>query len=74
MGSEQQKMLMEELAEMDQLYKKIQKDYQEMPNDPRIVQAMIQHYQMKVAILNRIINDLNNVKQTNSSDHESIEL
>src|SRR3989339_141903 len=74
MGSEQQKMLMEQLAGMDQLYKKIQKDYQEMPNDPRIVQAMIQHYQMKVAILNRIINDLNNVKQTNSSDHESIEL
>ncbi len=74
MNPEQQKMLKDELAGMDLLYKKIQKDYQEMPNDPRIVKAMIQHYQMKVAILNRIIIDLNNVKQINTSDHESIKL
>lgn len=74
MSPEQQKILMNELTEMDNLYKKIQQDYKEMPNDPRIIQTMIQHYRMKVDVLNRIINDLQNVKQINSSNHESIQL
>lgn len=69
--------LMKELVEADDLYKKLQKDLKTMPNDPRIIQAIIQHYQIKLEILNRIVNDLknlHNVQQLNTKDNEKIEL
>ncbi len=74
MTPEQRQMLMDEMTNMDSMYKKLQNDLDAMPNDPRIMQAMLQHYQMKMDILNRIINDLENVQQLNSPNHESIEL
>lgn len=74
LSPEQRKMLTEEMTNMDNMYKKLQSDLKAMPNDPRIMQAMLQHYQMKMEVLNRIINDLNNVQQFNIPNHESIEL
>ncbi|PKP09420.1 MAG: hypothetical protein CVU09_10775 [Bacteroidetes bacterium HGW-Bacteroidetes-4] len=71
---EQKQMLIDEMTEMDNLYKKLQADYKDMPNDPRIIQAMLQHYQMKVAVLNNIINNLDKVNQLNYTHHESVEL
>lgn len=70
-------MLMKELAEADDLCKKLQKDLKTMPNDARIMQAIIQHYQTKLEILNRIVNDLkkiNNIQQLNNKSDEKIEL
>jgi hypothetical protein len=77
LAPEQKNMLVKEMTEMDAMYKKLQADYKEMPNDPRIVQALLQHYQMKVDVLNNIINNLNkvnNTNQLNSPNHESIKL
>ena len=74
MSDEQKEMLVKEMTEMDVLYKKLKEDYKDMPNDPRIVQALLQHYQMKMEVLNRIINDLNNVQQFNTPNHEDIEI
>lgn len=74
MTSEQRQLLTEEMTNMDNMYKKLQNDLNAMPNDPRIMQAMLQHYQMKMDILNRIINDLENVQHLKTPDHESIEL
>jgi hypothetical protein len=74
MTPEQKDMLVKELSEMDDMYEKLQKDSKLMPNDPRIIQAMLQHYQMKMDILNRIVNDLKNVQHLNSINHENIEL
>lgn len=74
MTKEQKKMLVEEMTQMDAMYKKLQKDYKTMPDDPRIIQAMLQHYQMKMDILNRIVNDLQNVQQLKTPDHESTEI
>ncbi len=71
---EQKEILLDEMTQMDAMYKKLQNDYKAMPNDPRIIQAMLQHYQMKMDILNRIIINLQNVKQFNSQNHENIEL
>ena len=74
MTPDQKVMLVEEMNDMDLMYKKLQKDYKAMPNDPRIIQAMLQHYQMKMDVLNRIVNDLENVEQLNHTDDESIKL
>lgn len=74
LSTEQREILTLEMSNMDNMYKKLQSDLNTMPNDPRIMQAMLQHYQMKMEILNRIIIDLNNVQQLNIRSHESIEL
>lgn len=71
---EKKEMLIDEMTTMDEMYKKLQKDYKAMPNDPRIIQALLQYYQMKMDILNRIVNNLENVQQLNSISHENIEL
>lgn len=74
MSTEQKQILADEMTEMDEMYKKLVKDYNAMPNDERIIQAMLNHYQMKMDILNRITNDLKNVKQLNTQNYESTEL
>jgi len=74
MTSEQKQLLVDEITSMDNMYKKLKNDYRAMPNDPRIIQAMLQYYQMKMDILNRIISDLENVQQLNFPNHENIEL
>jgi len=74
MTSEQKELLIQELSDMDEMFKKLQNDSKEMPNDPRIIQAMLQHYQMKIDILNRIVNDLKNVQYLNPQNHENVEL
>lgn len=74
LSAEQKELLVEEMTQMDAMYKKLQADYKAMPNDPRILQAMLQHYQMKVDVLNNIIINLNSMNQLNSPSHESVEL
>lgn len=74
MNAEQKQMLADEMTEMDEMYKRLIKDYNAMPNDDRIIQAMLNHYQMKMDILNRITNDLKNVQQLKTQNYESTEL
>ncbi len=74
MTLEQKESLISELTNVDNLAKKLQKDMNAMPNDPRIIEAMLRHYQMKMGILNRIITDLENVQQLNPRNYESVEI
>ncbi len=74
MDPKEKEMLLKELTEMDALYVDLQKELESRPNDPRLIQAMINHYQMKIDVLNRIINNLNNVKQLNTQNHENVNL
>ncbi len=77
LSEEQQQMLENEMKTIDNLTKQLQKDLKAMPNDPRIIQAIIQHYKIKLQVLNRIVNDLNkinNVKQLSEPNNEKISL
>jgi hypothetical protein len=74
MKPEQKEMLLKELNNMDELYVNLQKELKARPDDPRLIQAMIHHYQMKIEVLNRIINNLNNVGQLNTQNHENVNL
>lgn len=74
---EQQKIFVNEIKNVDELYKQLQKDLKAMPDDPRIMQKIIQHYKIKLQILNRIVKDLNNldnIKQLNTKNNEKINL
>lgn len=74
LSPEQREVFVAEMTDMDKMYKKLQKDLNTMPDDPRIIGALLSHYQMKIDILDRIIYDLQNVKQLKTQRHESVEI
>ena len=75
--STQKSMLMKELSEMDLIYDNLKKDLITSPNDERVINAMIQHYQLKVEVMNQILNQLQqakNINQQKSENNESTEI
>lgn len=72
----QREMLMVELEEMDKLFHSLQKDFQSTPNDKRVINAMISHYQFKLEVMSQIISQLEEVNQLNNKykNHESKEI
>jgi hypothetical protein len=74
-GSEKEvSQLKKEMEEMDLLFQSLQNEYSANPNDERIINAMIEHYQTKLNIINRIKSDLENIKQIKNKNHENINL
>ena len=69
----QKKLLLEELDGMDQLYKQMVKDFKADPDNEMVVNAMIQHYQMKIEILNNILLQLEETNKliSNLKSHET---
>jgi len=63
-----------ELAEMDQLYQELQKEYSNNPDDERVVNAMIGYYQTKLDIVEKIKTDLENVKTIKNRKNEHTKL
>lgn len=65
LSGRQRAMLVREMSKADDLFKELQHDYQTTPDDPRILEAMINHYRMKAMIIDNIVNDLEkyNTKQ-----------
>ncbi len=51
-------MLLSELAEMDSIYKALEKELNAERGNQMIVDAMIRHYQMKIDIMSRILDQL----------------
>lgn len=75
--SSQKKLLLEELKQMDIVYENLKHDLKNNPSDERVINAMIQHYQTKVDIMNQILNQLQQVKAINqqkSDNYESTEI
>ncbi|OFX88762.1 MAG: hypothetical protein A2W99_04655 [Bacteroidetes bacterium GWF2_33_16] len=75
--STQKTILLNELKQMDAVYENLKRDLKKNPSDERVINAMIQHYQMKVDIMNQILNQLHQVKALNqqkSDNYESTEI
>ncbi|PKQ62045.1 hypothetical protein BZG02_13990 [Labilibaculum filiforme] len=60
-----QSILSEELKDMDERYSQLKKELKLHPDDDRIIQAMIEYYQVKTNVLNRIIEQLYQIKKQN---------
>lgn len=67
-NTQDQKILTDELSYMDEMYLQLEKELKLNPDDERIIQAMIEHYQVKTNILNRIIEQLYQIKKQKASD------
>lgn len=70
-NEEQKEMLLNELHNMDSIYVNIKEDLRTNPNDPRVINALIQHYQMKLEVMNQILDQLRGInEQTKSKEKE----
>jgi hypothetical protein len=67
---EQKEMLQNELKSMDSTYVQLQKELKANPNDERIINAMIEHYQTKVEVLTYIVNQLKAIRNENLNKQE----
>ena len=70
LSTEEQQMIDEELEELNERFKQLQKDLAASPTDKRIINAMIQFYQTKSDLLQHIISQLEQVKQQNNQNYE----
>lgn len=68
---EQKEMLMKEMKSMDSVYVNLQKELKSHPGDQRIVNAMIEHYQTKVEVMNYIISQLKAIRNENQNMKEN---
>jgi uncharacterized protein (DUF305 family) len=70
-SAEQKEALRKELKDMDITYTQLQKELRANPNDERIINAMIEHYQTKVDVMNYILSQLKAVKNENNKNTEN---
>lgn len=68
---EQKQMLLKEMKSMDSVYVSLQKELKAHPNDERIINAMIEHYQTKVDVMNYIISQLKAIRNENQNMKEN---
>lgn len=62
--------LLKAMSEMDELFINLQKELKANPDNAVLIDAMINHYQTKIEVLNKIISNLNSIKQLNTQQDE----
>jgi len=67
----QKEMLMNEMRSMDSVYVSLQKELKANPDDERIINAMIEHYQTKLEIMTYIVNQLKTIRNDNQNNTEN---
>jgi hypothetical protein len=67
----QKTMLMKEMKSMDSTYVSLQKELKANPNDERIINAMIEHYQTKLEVMSYIVNQLKTIRNDNHNKKEN---
>jgi hypothetical protein len=63
----QKKMLQEEMKGMDSISVQLQKELYTNPNDERIINAMIEHYQTRLEIMTYIVDQLKTIRNENQT-------
>ena len=68
---EQKAILLKEMKSMDSTYVSLQKELKANPNDERIINAMIEHYQTKLEVMTYIVNQLKTIRNDNQNKKEN---
>lgn len=68
---EQKEILISEMKSMDSVYVSLQKELKANPNDERIINAMIEHYQTKLEVMSYIVNQLKTIRSDNQNNSEN---
>ncbi len=64
-NEEQRAMLIDEMSEADTLILELQEQLNLTPDDPRLVEAMLNHYRLKSEVITKIVSDLQRIKNNN---------
>jgi hypothetical protein len=64
---EQKEVFLQEIKSMDSTYIQLQKELKANPTDERIINAMIEHYQTKVDVMNYILSQLKSIRSENQT-------
>ena len=75
LSEEQQAALMQEMGVADSMFQELQMALSATPDDPRVIDAMLQHYRVKALVVDRIVNDLERINkihndETKTTSHE----
>jgi hypothetical protein len=68
---EQKSILLKEMKSMDSVYVSLQKELKANPDDERIINAMIEHYQTKLEVMTYIVNQLKTIRNGNQNSKEN---
>ncbi len=71
-SEQEQATMSEEFEEFEQRYQSLQKDLAANPNDERVINAMLEVYRGKLAVINMIVNKLEEVKQQKNTSYENL--
>jgi len=69
-SGEEKEMLLEELSEMDGYYQELLKELNANPGDERAMNALIQHYQLKLQVMDQILEQLIQVQNSKTNGYE----
>lgn len=67
---EEKEMLLKELQAMDNYYQELLVDLNANPGDERVISALIKHYQIKVLVMDQIIEQLKKYNQPKNDNNE----
>jgi hypothetical protein len=71
----EKKLLLEELQSMDTYYQELLLELKANPGDERVMSALIQHYQMKLDVMDQILEQLKSLKNSNNTqDNENADI
>jgi len=66
----EKELLLDELKTMDTHYQELLNKFKANPGDERVISALIQHYQMKLDVMDQILNQLMSFKNLNKSEED----
>lgn len=69
-NEEEKTLLLNELKDLESYHQQLMDDLEANPEDNRVINALIRHYQMKMEVMDQIIIQLNQVKSEISENHE----
>ncbi len=73
-NTEEKTVLLDELKELDTYQQQLMNDLEANPDDERVINALVRHYQIKLDVMDQIIYQLNQFKTEtkNQNENESI--
>ena len=69
-SEKEKEILLSELSEMDDYYKELLRELGANPGDERVMNALIQHYRIKLQVMDQIIEQLIQFKNSNTQENE----
>ena len=70
-NSEEKTVLLNELNDLETYHQQLMSDLESNPDDDRVINALIRHYQIKLEVMDQIIIQLNQVKNETYKENEN---